>query len=49
MATLLQKSDAREQMSPTDNRNVMLLTMMSKLTMALMLGIVATVVLLISR
>ena len=49
MATLLQKSDAREQMSPTDNRNVMLLTMMSKLTMALILGIVATVVLLISR
>ena len=49
MATLLQKSGAREQMRPTDNRNVMLLTMMSKLTMALMLGIVATVVLLISR
>ena len=49
MATLLQKSGAKEQMSPTDSRNVMLLTMMSKLTMALVMGIVATVVLLISR
>ena len=49
MATLLQKSGVKERMSPTDSRNVMLLTMMSKLTMALAMGIVATVVLLISR
>ena len=49
MDTLLQESGAKGQISPTDSRNVMLLTMMSKLTMALVMGIVATVVLLISR
>ena len=49
MDTPLQESGAKEQMSPTDSRNAMLLTMMSKLTMALVMGIVATVVLLISR
>ena len=49
MDTLLQESGAKKQMSPTDIRNVMLLTMMSKLTMALVMGVVATVVLLISK
>ena len=49
MTRLLQKFDAEGQMSPMNSRNVMLLTMMSKLMMALVMGIVATVVLLINR
>ena len=48
MATLLQKLGTEGQMSPMNSRNVMLLTMISKLMMALVMGIVATVVLLIS-
>ena len=48
MTILLQKSGAEGQMSRADSRNIMLLTVLSKLVMALMMGIVATVVLLIS-
>ena len=48
MTTLLQKLGTEEQVSPMNRRNVMLLTMISKLMMALVMGIVATVVLLIS-
>ena len=46
MTVLLQKSDEEGQMSSMDSRSVMLLTMMSKLMMALVMGIVAMVVLL---
>ena len=47
MTVLLQQFDAEGQMSPADSRNIMLLTMLSKLMMALVVGIVATVILLI--
>ena len=46
MTVLLQKSDEEGQMNSMDSRSVMLLTMMSKLMMALVMGIVAMVVLL---
>ena len=48
MTRLLQQFGAEGQMSPADNRNIILLTMLSKLVMALVIGIVATVVFLIS-
>ena len=48
MTTQLQKLGTEGQVSPMNSKNVMLLTMMSKLMMALVMGIVATVVLLIS-
>jgi hypothetical protein len=47
MTILLQQFDAEGQMSPADGRNIMLLTMLSKLMMALVVGIVATVILLV--
>jgi hypothetical protein len=46
MATLLQKPGAEVQMSVADRRNITLLTILSKLVMALMMGIVAIIVLL---
>ena len=48
MTRLLQQFGAEGQMSLADSRNIMLLTMLSKLVMALVIGIVATVVFLIS-
>jgi len=47
MGIQLLRFDAGEQMSSTDNRGIMLLTMLSKLVMALVMGVVAAVVLLI--
>ena len=48
MTTQLQQFGAEGQVSPADSRNIGLITMLSKLVMALFMGIVATVVLLIS-
>jgi hypothetical protein len=48
MTTLLQKLGTEGQMSPADKRNIILLTMLSKLVMARVMGLVATVVLLIN-
>ena len=48
MTRLLQQFGAEGQMSPEDSRNIMLLTMLSKLAVALVISIVATIVLLIS-
>ena len=47
MAIQLQQYSAEGQTSPADNRNIILLTVLSKLVMALVTGAVATVVLLI--
>jgi len=48
MAIQLQQFGAEGQMSPADKRNIILLTMLSKLVMALVMGLVATIVLLIN-
>jgi hypothetical protein len=48
MTQQLQQFGEEEQMRLTDSRDIMLFTMLSKLVMALVMGIVALVVILIS-
>ena len=48
MTIPLHQPGEEEQMSLAESRNILLLTMLSKLAMALVMGVVATVVLLIS-
>jgi len=48
MTVQLQQFGAEGQMSPADNRNIILLTLLSKLAIAAVMGVVATIVLLIS-
>ena len=47
MAIQLQQFGAEGQMNPANDRNIMLLTVLSKLMMALVMGAVTTVLLLV--
>jgi uncharacterized membrane protein len=47
MAIQLQQFGAEGQMNPANDRNIMLLTVLSKLMMALVMGAVTTVILLV--